>query len=440
MSTQLNQKNNAIAKNNVNRRRTLGAVNTNQGRRVSFVENVTLQDENTLTNILDEDVLKTARPSSSSSNRRITMAAPRISSTQEDKSGNNKALHKNGNSMSSPSTLAKLNRRKSSMGVHHVDPPSSSIPNSANSYSISGPSMAPSSTHTTDMTLEVPPSIHDKAYFNSCIKTLVTYLHTHGFYNSTNTSGNHWHTHLSSSKGQNPPSSTAQKNSTKDQPCPSSKEFINIVTFLFRKWDPTFLNPSSSSSSSSTTAMVKVEEEIHFTFKILGYPHNISKTTLAAAGSSHTWPTLVQALAWFVQLLEYFEYGRELELEEEHMDQEDEESWLQDLCKRCSFTHESEEMMLSMTEERKKEILSIQECLMDALHNQAMVAFHKFTRKGYPLFLLERDDEVDKLEISIFLDKVEQGNMKIEKMMEDLVQWNSTLIEGIQKVEQSVQE
>ena len=44
------------------------------------------------------------------------------------------------------------------------------------------------------------------------------------------------------------------------------------------------------------------------------------------------------------------------------------------------------------------------------------------------------------LEISMFLDKIEQGNMVVERLMEDVVQWNSTLMDGIHRVTESVQE
>jgi len=424
MSNKPSQKITSSSINNASiRRRTLGAVNTNQGRRVSFLESAGPthdEQQHTLTSIMDEDVTKPTRPSS----RRMT--------TQEDKTSH--AV-----SMTSLSTAARINRRKKSSIGGYVDHLASATNHTTVTTSVGRPSMIPTSgtaAHTatgSDMTLEVP-SIQDKAYFNSCIKTLVTYLNTHGFYNSTNTSSNHWHN--LSSKVQHPPSSTAQKNSTKDQPCPSSKEFHNIVTFLLRKLDPTFFSSSAPPSSTG----IKVEEEIHFAFKILGYPHNISKTTLAAAGSSHTWPTLVQALAWLVQVLEYHDYGRELERQEEIRQQEKDETWLQELRTQGICPPQGSNAMLSMTEERRKEILSIQETLMDILSKQALDAFYKFLQKAYPLFLLERDDEVEQLEISMFLDKIEQGNMVVERLMEDVVQWNSTLMDGIHRVTESVQE
>lgn len=73
---------------------------------------------------------------------------------------------------------------------------------------------------------------------------------------------------------------------------PSSKDFNNIVTFLLRRVDPTF-----------QTGSMKIEDEIFLCFKNMGYPFTISKTSLVAAGSPHTWPALLGALSWLVDQL-----------------------------------------------------------------------------------------------------------------------------------------
>ena len=51
----------------------------------------------------------------------------------------------------------------------------------------------------------------------------------------------------------------------------------------------------------------KLEEEVPGMFKRLRYPFPISKTALVAVGSPHTWPPLLAALAWLVELLNYSE-------------------------------------------------------------------------------------------------------------------------------------
>ncbi|GKY94758.1 hypothetical protein MPSEU_000441200 [Mayamaea pseudoterrestris] len=74
---------------------------------------------------------------------------------------------------------------------------------------------------------------------------------------------------------------------------PSSREFNQILTFMLRLTDPNFQVDSN----------MKFEDEVCLQFKCLGYPFTISKTSLAAAGSPHTWPTLLAALCWLAEHL-----------------------------------------------------------------------------------------------------------------------------------------
>ena len=74
---------------------------------------------------------------------------------------------------------------------------------------------------------------------------------------------------------------------------PSNKDFSNIVLFLFKQYDPNF------------TLTGKFEDEVVAMFKQLGYPCNISKANITAAGTPHAWPPLLAALVWLVELLQY---------------------------------------------------------------------------------------------------------------------------------------
>jgi kinetochore protein NDC80 len=74
---------------------------------------------------------------------------------------------------------------------------------------------------------------------------------------------------------------------------PTGKEFKNVVTFLFRLLDDGY------------ELTGRVEDEVPMIFKGLHYPFGISKTGLTAVGSPHTWPALLGALSWLVELLEY---------------------------------------------------------------------------------------------------------------------------------------
>lgn len=75
---------------------------------------------------------------------------------------------------------------------------------------------------------------------------------------------------------------------------PTTKDFSNIMLFLVRHIDPNLLK-----------SFGKLEEEVPQLYKRLKYPFAISKSNLAAVGSPHTWPTILAALCWTVELLIY---------------------------------------------------------------------------------------------------------------------------------------
>jgi SMC interacting uncharacterized protein involved in chromosome segregation len=113
-----------------------------------------------------------------------------------------------------------------------------------------------------------PRPISDKSFQNACIRSLIAYLTSHGY---------------------------DQPISPKALSTPTGKEFLHIVQFLFRMVDPNIKFVS------------KTEEEVPMLFKRVGYPFAISKSALAAVGSPHTWPGLLAALSWLVELLVYEE-------------------------------------------------------------------------------------------------------------------------------------
>lgn len=75
---------------------------------------------------------------------------------------------------------------------------------------------------------------------------------------------------------------------------PSAKDFNNICSFMLRLVDRNFQEGSP----------LKFEEEVALSFKAMGYPYTISKTSLVAAGSPHTWPSLLAALTWLMEHIE----------------------------------------------------------------------------------------------------------------------------------------
>jgi kinetochore protein NDC80 len=111
-----------------------------------------------------------------------------------------------------------------------------------------------------------PRPLGDKNYFQSCLRTVITYLSANNY-----------------------PHAISPKTLT----TPTAKEFANIVQFLFQKFDPTL------------KALGKIEDEVPLFFKRLNYPFQISKSALFAVGSPHSWPAVLAALTWLVELLNY---------------------------------------------------------------------------------------------------------------------------------------
>eukprot|EP00850_Spirogloea_muscicola_P004085 SM000017S02825 [mRNA] locus=s17:521823:524911:+ [translate_table: standard] len=105
-----------------------------------------------------------------------------------------------------------------------------------------------------------------------CIAALVAYLAAHGYDHAI---------------------------SAKLLTAPTSKEFLHVVQFLFKRVDP------------NIRFIGKPEDEIPVVFKRLGYPFTISKSALYSVGSPHTWPGLLAALSWVVELLTYEERAEE---------------------------------------------------------------------------------------------------------------------------------
>lgn len=75
---------------------------------------------------------------------------------------------------------------------------------------------------------------------------------------------------------------------------PSTKDFKNIITFLFQKLDTNFEFPATA-----------FEDSVKMYMKRFGYPFAISKNALQAAGTRHTWPSLLAMLVWFQEFLQY---------------------------------------------------------------------------------------------------------------------------------------
>ena len=113
-----------------------------------------------------------------------------------------------------------------------------------------------------------PRNISDKSYMHRSIRKLIHYLAEHGY-----------------DRAISPQILTA----------PTTKDFVHILSFLLRSIDPNFKFAG------------KYEDELPGVLRSLGYPYNVSKSALQAVGSPHTWPHLLAALSWLVDLLKYAE-------------------------------------------------------------------------------------------------------------------------------------
>ena len=121
---------------------------------------------------------------------------------------------------------------------------------------------------------EDPRPIMEKAYKNTMIRTLITFLGERGYDHQI---------------------------SPKILTNPTGKDFYNIVTFLWRGIDPNLKFTTTDTRQQSK----EFQKKIPFLFKQFGYPFNISKTALSAVGSPHTWPALLASLTWLIELLNY---------------------------------------------------------------------------------------------------------------------------------------
>ena len=113
-----------------------------------------------------------------------------------------------------------------------------------------------------------PRNIGEKQFIHNSIRILIEYLTDHNFDHTI---------------------------SPKILTRPSSKDFNNIMSFLFKQIDPNF------------DSTEKLEDEIISMFKHLRYPYSIPKTSLVAVGSPHTWPALLASIMWVIELLAYDE-------------------------------------------------------------------------------------------------------------------------------------
>lgn len=106
--------------------------------------------------------------------------------------------------------------------------------------------------------------INDPAFKNQCIDKILDFLVQHGYEHQVNRRSLH---------------------------TPSTKDFGNIFSFVYRHLDSSYVHPS------------RFEEEIPKLLKLLKYPVQMSKSSFITVGSPHTWPSVLAMLVWLVDLV-----------------------------------------------------------------------------------------------------------------------------------------
>jgi kinetochore protein NDC80 len=222
-----------------------------------------------------------------------------------------------------------------------------------------------------------PRPIQDKGYQQNCIRTLLSFLTKSGY---------------------------AFPVTLKSLSQPSGKDFVQIVTFLLKKIDPTF---GALSSNPAAASELKLEEEVAFHFKALGYPYPVSKTSLVAAGSPHTWPSLLAALAWLVEHICVWNVGQ----------QEDELLYYNVFSNDAS--QEQHQTFQSLTE----------------LEIQTDRVFFAFLHQAYVAFLESNADKCDLWQEKL-MDRFEHDNTILEREIERMTDLNATMVEKIHLLQQ----
>jgi kinetochore protein NDC80 len=145
---------------------------------------------------------------------------------------------------------------------------------------------------------------------------------------------------------------------------------------------------------------LKMEDEVSMNFRAMGYPFTVSKTALVAAGSPHTWPSLLAGLTWLMERIQLMEHG-------------DEESGKED----DPGQFESLEELEAKTDK----------------------AFFKYMSAAYTAFLRGDEAMTEQLENAL-ADRFERDDAIIEQEIEQMTDKNAVIVERINNLAHGEQE
>ena len=350
---------------------------------------------------------------------RVSMI-PRMSGSSDNN------VKKGGRNSLTPGKMTTRYNSRKSMSALSSNPHSPFHPSSSSSSSSRLSSIPPPNNNNTIRNDTRP--ISDKTYFNNCIRSVHAFLETHNYPHPIK---------------------------LKDLAKPSGRDFHHIMVFLLSKIDTSFADIHGSISSggggggggngvgksnSTTTAKHKFEDDVANMFKTLGYPFNISKTALVAAGSPHTWPSLLLAITWLIELLDSIPAQDTYEEDIFAIDQRywnhhhnnDSNDVKQERFHAYIYSnHPNELLPLSNNQSIIQEL--------DTMEQRIKIVTQRFLERSYQSFLFGNDDLYDAMENQL-VEYVEKDYECIVNAVDRTTNENVVLIDQVRDVEQDCHE
>jgi len=237
-----------------------------------------------------------------------------------------------------------------------------------------------------------PRQLSDRGYITRSIRKLIIYLTEHGYDRAI---------------------------SPQILNAPTGKDFLQICSFLIRSIDPNF-------------QFGRYEEEYPAVLRTLGYPSTISKASLAAVGTQHTWPHLLGSLTWLVDLLKYSEAAFQSELGDSFDTDDGNKVFMEYLSKAYQLFLAGEDDMSQLEEqiqfqfETKNASLSHDVETLTATNAELSVAVHELTAGDTPLQTAQRLNN-----------DFRSDTAKFEKHINDLQDHRSRVADRLREAEAS---
>eukprot|EP01026_Neomeris_dumetosa_P058397 TRINITY_DN5435_c0_g1_i2.p1 TRINITY_DN5435_c0_g1~~TRINITY_DN5435_c0_g1_i2.p1 ORF type:complete len:583 (-),score=73.36 TRINITY_DN5435_c0_g1_i2:123-1820(-) len=243
-----------------------------------------------------------------------------------------------------------------------------------------------------------PRKVGDKAYTKVCIDHLSKYLETHGYEGEFN---------------------------RKKLNNPTTNDFFQILNFLQRQMDP--------------DAKPVTSDHVPQFFKRIRYPHQINPRLLVTVAAPHTWPHLVAALAYVVDVLSV------VELDQSNEEQEDD--WIAQTY--SAFLEDNEQLSQQMEEEMSQQYLQNINTLqsdcsqiqqdMEGLNEQLEPYRNEPTRLEQANQQLTRQQQ-DAQKLQAHQDNLQQIYGKCQKKLEEYNQEIGRFQEQLQLVQREVED